>query len=91
MTKQRSIDFGQVAMKLDAYVEATAGDFSKYVRRAVNEHIDLELERNLGTKERFDRIFAALLADAGGNVTRIPAKRGRKPKNRIGESNSENG
>lgn len=70
-----TVDFAEVEVKLRAYLEATGGQLSKCVRRAVEEHIDAELARNPGVKERYDRATAKVVSEAGGNVSALITKR----------------
>lgn len=51
---------------------------SKCVRRAVSDHIDAELERNPGVRERYEEAMSVLVNKAGGNVSSLVAKRRRK-------------
>jgi hypothetical protein len=70
-----SVDFGDVEVKLRAYMRATGVTMTNCVRRAVGEHIDAELGKNPGTKERFEEAMAKVVAEAGGNVSLLIAKR----------------
>lgn len=70
-----TIDFGETEVKLRAYLKATELTMSRCVRRAVSEHIDAELAKNPGIKDRFDSAMATVVAEAGGNVASLIAKR----------------
>ena len=71
-----TLDFDSaLRLKLKCFLDATGGSMAKFVRRAVVEQIDSELERNPGTKARYEENLGQALARVGSNISQIVPKR----------------
>ena len=78
-SSKTSIDLNDsLRLKLRCFLKASDASMAKIVRRAIEEHIDRELERNAGVNERYQQEKAQFLATAGNNITLIQHRKPRK-------------